>query len=417
MTMALVPDDERSVAIEPVSLIPSMPGQVHRRGWIPPEGLGWEDWLNIGEGLQQAEESLMWLLGDWWRFGERKWPQTCHQGLRDAVKDLTGYSLQTVKNAAAVCAAFPNPEDRIPNVAFSFFDAVTALPPSERGPTILRAVEEGWSRAVLRDVASERKAELKADEYARRPLPAYVPENLTLHLGDARHMPLPDDYADLIVTSPPYALGKSYAQGDLAAISWRRFIGEFCQEAFRVAKPNGRLALNVPLDTTLGGFRPTYAQAVAAAQRAGWTYRTTVTWHDNQLGKSTARGSEDSATAPHIIAPVETIILMSKGEWLREEPWDRPSDLSHADWLEWTNGYWSFPGESNPWEGHPAPFPPELPRRLIYLLSFPGDMILDPFLGSGTAVVEALKAGRQATGIDIAQRYLDSTRRRVGRQA
>jgi site-specific DNA-methyltransferase (adenine-specific) len=404
------------LAIEPVSLIPAMPGLVHRRGWLPPEELSWEDWLLIGEGLQQAEESLMWLLGDWWRFGERKWPQTCHQGLRDAVKDLTGYSLQTVKNAASVCAAFPSPESRIPNVSFSFHEAVAALPAPERAPTIEVAVEEGWNREQLREAVRERKAEIRAEAYAARPLPAWQPEQLTLHCADARALPIADGVVDLIVTSPPYALDKRYLGGDVAAASWRHFIGEFAEEAFRVLAPGGRLALNVPLDTTLGGFRPTYAQAVAAAQKAGFTYRTTVVWHDTQLGKSTARGSQDSAAAPHIIAPVETIVLLSKGAWGREEPWDRPSDLAHTDWLEWTNGFWTFPGESSPWEDQPAAFPLELPRRLIYLLSFPGDLVLDPFLGSGTTAVAGLRAGRRVVGCDVEQRYLDATLRRVAKE-
>jgi site-specific DNA-methyltransferase (adenine-specific) len=218
---------------------------------------------------------------------------------------------------------------------------------------------------------------------------------------------------DLIVTSPPYALDKEYPDGDVAVDDLRQFMLAWLKEAHRVLADHGRLALNVPLDTFRPFERPTYAQALFAAQRAGFTYRTTIVWHDDQLGKSTARGSLDSASSPSIIAPVETIILMYKGnQWWRPDP-DRRSDLDHQHWLDWTNGLWEFPGESRSWEDHPAPFPIELPRRLIHLLSFPGDLICDPFVGSGTTALAARRAGRRFYGIDREQGYVNAARRRV----
>ena len=91
------------------------------------------------------------------------------------------------------------------------------------------------------------------------------------------------------------------------------------REAHRVTCWNGRLCLNVPLDTTRGGFRPTHAQAVNAAVSAGWHYRSTIIWQDGQISKSVARGSVDSATAPHVIARAEMIPCFSKGAWKRAD--------------------------------------------------------------------------------------------------
>jgi site-specific DNA-methyltransferase (adenine-specific) len=214
------------------------------------------------------------------------------------------------------------------------------------------------------------------------------------------------------VTSPPYAVGIDYeGTSDIPADQWPSFMFNWLTEAFRVAKPGGRLALDVPLDTTAGGYRPAYVDAVRAALDAGWRYRATIAWVDDHLGKSVARGSIDSAAAPHIVAGQEMVAVFYKGEWRREPPCQ--SDLSHPDWLAWTNGVWRFSGESRPWEAHPAPFPPELPRRLLLLLSFPGDVVLDPFVGSGTTTAVAAGLGRQAIGFDASAEYVEAARRRV----
>lgn len=244
------------------------------------------------------------------------------------------------------------------------------------------------------------------------PAPAVtVPSGVVLAVADARKLPLAGPSVELVVTSPPYSLDVAYDGGDVEAGDWPSFMAEWLAEALRVTKPSGRLALNVPLDTTRGGCRPTYAQAVDAAVSVGWCYRSTIVWADGELGKSTARGSVDSASSPSIIAPVELVALFSKGAWGRAV--EIPSDLAHADWVDWTNGLWRFRGETSPWEGHPAPFPPELPRRLIRLLSFPGETVLDPFVGSGTTALIALELGRRAVGFDASPAYLASAGRRI----
>lgn len=229
--------------------------------------------------------------------------------------------------------------------------------------------------------------------------------------GSALALPLEDDCVALQVTSPPYGLDIEYVESPDDHDSWIPFMHLWLAEAYRVACDGGRLALNVPLDTTLGGFRPTFPQAVAAAEMAGWTYRFSIVWAEDNINKSVARGSVDSCAAPHVIAPVEMIGIFHKGEWKRTG--EVPSDLNHDDWLEWTNGLWRFPGESNGWEGHPAPFPEQLPRQLIHLLSFPGETVLDQFCGSGTTILAAWKAKRVGLGFDIAEKYVASSRRRL----
>jgi site-specific DNA-methyltransferase (adenine-specific) len=232
-----------------------------------------------------------------------------------------------------------------------------------------------------------------------------------IEVADAGRLPLADESVDLTVTSPPYGLEMPYAGALDPAEGWAAFMRRWLREAYRVARQGGRLALNVPLDTTKGGNRPTYPQAWAAAQAAGWSYRWAVVWYEGNISRSVARGSQDSASAPHVIAPVEIVAVFHKGEWRREPPC--PSDLAHEEWLEWTCGVWRFGGEGRSWERHPAAFPEELPRRLIKLLSFPGDTVLDPFVGSGTTALAAHRLGRAAIGFDITAEYVGSAKRRL----
>ena len=311
---------------------------------------------------------------------------------------------------------------------FSAAHAVTLAPlsPSAR-LEVAKAVDFSTTPVrELRQIVKQAKEALNVKAEERRQeeratlplvLPAILPADVTIEVADAAALPLSDDSVDLIVTSPPYGLDKAYsdaAEPDRSDDNdWRHNIALWLREMFRVARVGGRLAINVPLDTTRGGYRPTYAQTVFLADLAGWRYRSSIVWAEQNVSKSVARGSVDSPAAPHVIAPVEMIALFSKGDWKRETPAGVTPDLAHDEWLAWTNGLWTFSGESRAWEGHPAAFPPELPRRLIRLLSFPGDTVLDPFLGSGTTALVAWELGRRFNGFDLNPEYVESARRRL----
>ncbi|HKE93911.1 MAG TPA: site-specific DNA-methyltransferase, partial [Povalibacter sp.] len=143
---------------------------------------------------------------------------------------------------------------------------------------------------------------------------------------------------------------------------------------------------------------------------AGWSYATTIVWDEDNVSTTAARGSPDSPSAPHIFARVEMVLVVCKGDWnLRRVA---PHDLEHTEWLEWTNGVWRFPGERRAM-GHPAPFPEELPRRLLKLFSFREDVVLDPFLGSGTTAVVCHQLGRTFYGFDTSADYVALARRRL----
>jgi len=238
-----------------------------------------------------------------------------------------------------------------------------------------------------------------------------LPASVRLEVGDATRLPWPSESVDLICTSPPYGLEMPYAGGDDSPAAWPALITAMTAEAYRVAAPGGWLAVNVPLDTSKGGPRPTYVRLVTAAEAAGWEYRFTINWHEGNVTSLPIRFL-GSPYQRHLFAPVEMIAVFRKGS--RVDRADVDADLTWDELREWGQGIWTFNGESRAWEGHPAPFPVELPRRLIKLLSYPGDVVADPFVGSGTTPLAAYELGRVAWGVDLSAAYVESARRRLG---
>jgi site-specific DNA-methyltransferase (adenine-specific) len=241
-----------------------------------------------------------------------------------------------------------------------------------------------------------------------------LPDWMTLGVADATSLPLDEGTVNLIVTSPPYGLDKPYRGLADPSEGWDQLIADFLPEASRILADRGRLAVNVPFDVSKPSRRSPFAILYQTALAVGLQFKCGIIWNEGNVSRSVARGSVDSPNAPHVIARVETVAIFSKGIWNRGRP-GTPSDLTHDEWLTWTNGLWSFPGESRPWEGHPAAFPLELPRRLMTLLSFPDDVICDPFLGSGTSAVAAYRLGRRFYGFDLSPAYVASSHRRLAK--
>jgi site-specific DNA-methyltransferase (adenine-specific) len=281
--------------------------------------------------------------------------------------------------------------------------------------------EDASVRQALEAVHVQRREQRREQARAARqarlqfPPPVDLPGHLNLDVADAADLPLPDEMIDLIVTSPPYGLGMNYREADdnegydtymLRAADWAR-------EMYRVAGPLGRLCLNVPLDISYGHFHAIYADWLAVLQATGWLYRTTLVWNEDNVSRTTARGSVDSPNSPHAITRVEMIAVLYKGTWNLDRSSEQ-NDLTHDEWLAWTDGLWTFPGARPLSEDHcPAPFPEELPRRCMRLFSFPGDTVLDPFVGSGTCGVVAMQTGRRFYGFDRSALYIEQSRERL----
>jgi len=145
----------------------------------------------------------------------------------------------------------------------------------------------------------------------------------------------------------------------------------------------------------------------------GWTYQTSIVWNEQNISRRTAWGSWLSPSAPFVTAPVEMIAVFYKDSFRRPAKDGRRGDITRDEFLAWTLGMWTFAGANPRRVGHPAPFPEELPRRLIKIYSYPEDLVLDPFSGSGTTLVAAKRLGRNSLGVEINPKFCDLTIRNV----
>ncbi len=239
-------------------------------------------------------------------------------------------------------------------------------------------------------------------------------ENLVIYLDDfLRGTVIKSNSVDLIVTSPPYNVDIHYGdyQDGIAYDEYKKFSQEWFTQALKVLKDDGRMCLNIPLDKNKGGQKSVGADLTTLAKKVGFKYHSTIIWNEGNISRRTAWGSYMSASAPYVIAPVELVVVLYKKEWRKHMR--GPSDISKQDFMNWTNGVWTFSGESKKRIGHPAPFPVELPKRCIKLFSYVGDTVLDPFLGSGTSLIASYLNNRKGIGFEIDKKYYDLSIKRI----
>lgn len=217
---------------------------------------------------------------------------------------------------------------------------------------------------------------------------------------------------NLIIGSPPYNIGAKYPTTDdaLESETYLAKMRVWLTNCHRWLVPEGgRLCLNVPIDTRKFGPFPLASEITGIARGIGLGYEATIVWdeashkgHWNQI---------DAVASPLIFCRCEAILIFSKGGFKRGPSGEMP-DVTRQEVEEWCSGYWRFAG-SHQHNRHPCPFPPELPRRLIKLLSYPTDVVLDPWAGTGTTLIEAMKLKRRAVGIEIEESYCALIRERV----
>jgi site-specific DNA-methyltransferase (adenine-specific) len=234
----------------------------------------------------------------------------------------------------------------------------------------------------------------------------------TVQCIDSREMSLlPDESIHLMVTSPPYNVGKDYDE-DLALDEYRGLLKAVFREVHGKLVVGGRACVNV---ANIGRrpYIPLHSYIITDMLEIGFLMRGEIIWQKAaSAGASTAWGSWLSATNPTLRDIHEYVLVFSKGS-MRREGKDRESTVARDEFLEYTKSVWSFPTESAKRVGHPAPFPEELPYRLIQLYTFEGDVVLDPFCGSGTTCIAALKTGRHYVGFDINEDYVKLARERI----
>jgi len=221
---------------------------------------------------------------------------------------------------------------------------------------------------------------------------------------------LPDNCVHLIVTSPPYNVGKEYDK-DFTLEEYLEFLKRVWKEVYRVLVPGGRACINV---ANLGRkpYIPLHAFIIRDMLDIGFLMRGEVIWNKaSSASPSTAWGSWCSAANPTLRDVHEYILIFSKGTFQRIKK--RRSTISRDEFLEFTKSVWTFPAVSAKEIGHPAPFPVELPYRCIQLYTYEGEVVLDPFMGSGQTAIAAIKTGRYYVGYEIEQKYVKLAEKRI----
>lgn len=222
------------------------------------------------------------------------------------------------------------------------------------------------------------------------------------------------EFIDLIVTSPPYNVGIGYNSNDdeLNYANYLDFSEKWLLNCYKWSKTQARFLLNIPLDKNKGGQRSMGADLTKIAQNVGWKYHSTIVWNEGNISRRTAWGSWMSASAPYVIAPVELIVVLYKDDWKKTHG-TKKSDMTKQEFMDWTNGLWTFNGESKKRIGHPAPFPKELPYRAVKLFSYQEDLVFDPFSGSGTTLIVAANLNRKAVGVELDEEYCELAKNRI----
>ena len=214
---------------------------------------------------------------------------------------------------------------------------------------------------------------------------------------------IPDYSIHLMVTSPPYNVKKEYDE-DLSLDEYRKLLRSVFEETYRKLVTGGRACINV---ANLGRkpYIPLHSYIIEDMLDIGFYMRGEIIWNKaSSASPSTAWGSWLSAANPVLRDIHEYILVFSKESFSRKGI-NKINTITKENFIEWTKSIWTFTAVSARSIGHPAPFPEELPHRLIQLYTFKNDVVLDPFCGSGTACLAALKDGRHYIGYDIEEKY------------
>jgi site-specific DNA-methyltransferase (adenine-specific) len=250
----------------------------------------------------------------------------------------------------------------------------------------------------------------KDSTYIEKPIPSEYLDRIFCKSSESMDE-LPDSCAHLMVTSPPYNVTKEYDE-DLNLEEYLTLLNCVWMETYRVLVPGGRACVNV---ANLGRkpYIPLHSFIIEGMHAAGFLMRGEIIWDKAaSASASTAWGSWKSAANPVLRDVHEYILVFSKDSFRRESK-GRENTIAKEQFLEWTKSVWTFPAVSAKKIGHPAPFPEELPHRLIQLYTFKDDIVLDPFAGSGTTCLAAINDQRHYVAYETNPEYIELAEQRI----
>jgi DNA modification methylase len=229
-----------------------------------------------------------------------------------------------------------------------------------------------------------------------------------------------------VITSPPYNVGLDYDRHNdvMPYKTYLKWLRHVWKQVYRVLVDGGRFALNIA-PTSIKDFKPIHYDMAAQLHGLGFIMRTEIIWYKQTMRRRTAWGSWKSPRNPHILPSWEYVLVFSKGSWTLDGD-KKDADISGEEFIQFSDGFWQIHPERRgrkPFlkglypptrgrkapksrrDGHPAPFPEELIYRLIKFYSYRGNVVLDPFGGTGTVAVVAKKTGRHFIHVDVSKKY------------
>ena len=245
---------------------------------------------------------------------------------------------------------------------------------------------------------------------------------------------MPAESVHLAITSPPYNVGLAYdAHNDkMPYEEYLQWLMPFWKERQRVLVPGGRVALNIA-PTSIKDFKPVHYDMTMDLKKLGFIMRTEILWYKQTIRRRTAWGSWKSPRNPHVMPSWEYVLVFSKGSWTLEGN-KADADITGEEFIKFSDAFWHISPETRgrqPFleslypprrgrktpeqkaEGHPAPFPEELIYRLIKFYSYRGNVVLDPFGGTGTVATVAARTGRHYVHLDLSKKYCAISAERV----
>ena len=223
---------------------------------------------------------------------------------------------------------------------------------------------------------------------------------------------IPNNSVHLMITSPPYNVGKEY-DNDLTLEEYEELLTSVFRETYKKLVTGGRACINI---ANIGRkpYIPLHSLVINIMLDLNFLMRGEIIWDKSaSAGGSCAWGSWMSASNPVLRDYHEYILVFSKESYSKNPSQEKIDTISKEDFIEWTKSVWTFPAVNAKRIGHPAPFPVELPHRLINLYSYEWDVFLDPFCGSGTTCLAALQNNRHYIGYDINGDYIDLSEKRI----
>ena len=226
---------------------------------------------------------------------------------------------------------------------------------------------------------------------------------------------IPDNSVHLMITSPPYNVGKEYDE-DLTLDEYLDLLTRVFEQSYKKLVTGGRACINI---ANIGRkpYIPLHAMIIEIMLNLGFLMRGEIIWDKSaSAGGSCAWGSWMSASNPVLRDYHEYILVFSKDSYSKNKKQEKRDTIGHDEFIQWTQSVWTFPAVNAKKIGHPAPFPVELPHRLINLYSYEGDVVLDPFCGSGSTCIAAIRNNRRYIGYDIKEEYIELSNRRIDNQ-